>query len=128
MPAAPFAKRKCRERGTPGEDGQYPLSLNGCFTQLTSFPRRRESRGVWQTGTSRLFGLVTAPISSCAKNPQWERAMVRVKGENWAASTATGSPPPIETGGGNPTLYIVESTGQKSPPCSKSLPQRQKPA
>ena len=53
--------------------------------------------------------------------------MVRVKGENWAARTGS-IPLPIETGGGNPTLYIVESTGQKSPPCSKSLPQRQKPA
>ena len=46
----------------------------------TSFPRRRESSGVGQTGTSRLFGLVTAPISSCAKHPRRGEGILQTTG------------------------------------------------
>ena len=38
-------------------------------TPLSSFPRRRETREVGQTGTRRLFCLLTTPIPSFAKDP-----------------------------------------------------------
>ena len=78
-PLSPTWER-VRVRGTGQMDGRVsprqsrPLSLDGCFAQLTSFPRRRESSGVGQTGTRGLFGLVTAPISSHPRSPTWERA------------------------------------------------------
>ena len=66
--------------GNPEKNKARRLTLDGCFAQLTSFPRRRESSGVGQTGTSRLFGLVTAPISSCAKHPRRGEGILQTTG------------------------------------------------
>ena len=100
----PFVKRRGREmaHATPLSGGclcpSIPLSLDGCFAQLTSFPRRRAlqrtvrpSRMVWQTGTRRLFGLVTTTTSSCAIVPRWKRA--RVTGPGGEVAPARGEMP-----------------------------------
>ena len=113
-----------------------PLSLDACFAQLTSFPRItsfprrralqrtvRPSRMVWQTGTRRLFGLVTAPTSSCAKNPRWERVRAcpglepgaRVTGPGGEVAPARGGN--AEGKGGRPLLTTIGDT----PPPNRHL-------
>ena len=84
-----------------------------CFTQPTSFPRRRAlqrtvrpSRGVWLTGTRRLFGLVTTTTSSCAMVPRWERA--RVTGPGGEVAPARGGN--AEGKGGRPLLTTIGDT------------------
>ena len=69
-PFTPFAKR--RGCGSVATAGDAPRSLPR--TPIRALQRaERPSRGVGQTGTRRLFGLVTTATSNCAKVPERRR-------------------------------------------------------
>ena len=117
------SRRPEARRPNPEHECPRPRHRAKSRQPLTSFPRRRESRGVMQTGTRRLFGLATTPISSCAKNPLGLRLHLEPVGES-RTERATGQTP--ESPGRVDFDVAPQSTpsAPSTPKCSPRVPSR----